>query len=370
MRTTKKVIIILVVWLMVSWPLLIAIGFKPKGSKVLFKLLAQKFSNPEELPDPLILCDFESSKNMEGWHCPGVQLRFSSEFVGHGRTSAQLRFMKTEDSEEGYPGLISENYLLGPGAQRDWSIYCYFEFDAANPAHADASLYVKLKDTRGFQYQWIFDLKAGQRRTFTIELDEIRDMIDLKNMAYLKIFLCSPKEEVALFFDNIKLREKLIGEKNFFDEPFIKFSGADYPKQVRLRGEMDLTFYFMTEKKLNRNYKLFVHLMPEMKMRKGLSFIKGRINADFYPEIPTTEWRVNTVYMVGPVRVAIPPRNPKGRYYIRAGLFNEEQQREGATRSSLFANRGGPYDFSDAYPKLKYKNKKLKNYIVGEFIVE
>jgi hypothetical protein len=67
MSKRNVVVLLIIGWFIFSWPLLIAAGFKPKGSKILFKYITKRFTNPGKLSDPLIICDFEPDKDPEEW---------------------------------------------------------------------------------------------------------------------------------------------------------------------------------------------------------------------------------------------------------------------------------------------------------------
>ncbi|MFH1848109.1 MAG: hypothetical protein ABH825_02700, partial [Candidatus Omnitrophota bacterium] len=262
---------------------------------------------------------------------------------------------------------------LGPGEQKDWLPYNFFEFDAFNPNAEILPLLIKIKDVHGFQYQEVFNLEGYKKQTFSLELDAIDSIIDLRNMSYLRVFLYHPKERVTFFLDSIRLRGKKPKGVRFSQMPFLEFSDAEYPEKAGRGDRISLTFYFMTKQRLDNDYKVFLHLMPISESKKGLRSLRGQINADFYPEIPTTKWREGVVYMVGPVEVTIPKDNPSGTYLIRAGLFNEGQKKVKSPQfkySFMGPNAGGPFDFFDAYPKLRYTNSKYRDYLIGKFTVE
>ena len=92
--------------------------------------------------------------------------------------------------------------------------------------------------------------------------------------------------------------------------------------------------------------KVFLHLVPS-----GQNEV--RVNADFFPRLPTSRWEVGQVVEAGPFGLVIPGDLEPGDYEVRTGLMAIEANDKGVR-----------------FVREPYTNPDIKNFVVGRIAVK
>jgi hypothetical protein len=156
------------------------------------------------VPAELVLFDFESDAELDGFHWKCHTLfRLSDEHVSHGTRSLRLELYPSK-----YPG-------LAPMLEKDdWKGYSALCFDIYNPAKKEHRISMRIDDREDFpdyenRYNKSFILKPGLNR-MSFPLDSLvttggNRSLDLKNIYRVLIFMVNPSEKVVLYLDHMRL---------------------------------------------------------------------------------------------------------------------------------------------------------------------
>ncbi|MFH0731632.1 MAG: glycoside hydrolase domain-containing protein [Candidatus Omnitrophota bacterium] len=137
----------------------------------------------------------------------------------------------------------------------------------------------------------------------------------------------------TIVFSMLKGRYEDLTSDVLEEEPYIEFVKLEAPKTAK-QGEFFLmNAYFKPQRRIDRNYKLFVHLYT------GIG--KGWINADRFPLPASSEWKPGEITKIGPMQIFVDEDAPLGMYSIEMGLFYEKKKSDG----------------SEGYARLPYTNK-------------
>lgn len=352
--------LLIIWWLGFSWFLLIIFTLKPLGVINILKQIGKSIVRQFSVPQRVILCDFEKSSDFTDWYWRDTFIEASTDYASTGRYSAKITYYaKTQ-----IPSLILENYNLGPKGERDWSYFKFFNFLAINPYESDLPLHLKIKDIASRSIDKVFELKRGENR-INVDLEEVGQFIDLTNVVYLNFYLINPSGDVVIYLDDIQLERADLKSKRILDKPVINFIKISCPKQVKKRTSFPISFLLSTSKELKYNYRLFIHISHIDEIKKKPSQRRYYINADQDPQPPTSEWKVNSSYEIGPLDIFIPQDFPTGEYLIQVGLFNP-YSRGSYQRGSGYS---GMLDFHTSFPRLRYTNPEIKNYVVEKIKV-
>lgn len=104
--------------------------------------------------------------------------------------------------------------------------------------------------------------------------------------------------------------------------------------------------FFQLTAPVEATEKIFLHLVPS-----GQNEV--RVNADFFPRIPTNRWEVGQVVEVGPVGLVIPYDLEPGDYEVRMGLMEISADEKGVR-----------------FVREPFTNPEIKNFAVGKIAVK
>jgi len=346
----------------IIWCVLILFSYKRAGIVNTIKNAVKPVMNRLFIDDDVMLCDFELSKDFSVWQLKKSHMERSSIHVYSGESSAKVVFLRSAGKSTQVPGIALEDYNIGPCGERDWSRFASLRLAVFNPYTFPIGFQIKLKDRSGRMVYRDFKVLAGENE-LSIDLESLGSSIDLRNMLYVAFFVLRPPEDIILYLDSLELKRGNLDDKPVSGQPkvtFIKLSAVDKLKRgTTLTLACDLSI----SDRLYKDYKIFVHISQRGELKKKPSKRRWYINADHYPWLPTSGWEPNRIYTVGPIEVFFPEHFPLGPYAVQIGLYNPDI--EIGSSDTKTGTSYGAFDFRGTYPRLRYTNPDLKDYIVG-----
>lgn len=293
---------------------------------------------------------FGSDAEAERWRRDGAELVAEN---GWGRVT----FRKGP----GFPGIRLTDYLTGPARLADWSAYRRLVWEMRSAGGTDRQFMVIVKDSGERRFERGFVLPRGGGGRATVDLEEMNPLIDLTRVAELHFFMKNPNDDIVVELANVRLERG--GEPGeVLGKPFVVFHRVEAPSSVRLGGTITLSAWLSVTRPQGIPYSVFVHLFPEAE--KGVevpAHRKGYIHIENVPHLPVTAWPAGVPQEVGPFTIHFPKHNPPGRYLIRIGLFND---RSGGNGPRDVPYRGA-YDYAGSFPKCRYADPRIEDYVVG-----
>jgi len=364
MKAKNKVAVIFL--FLAIWAALFSLSIKRIGIINTAKNIAKPVYNYFYTPDVLVLCDFETSEDFWVWQPCSSLIERSSNNVYSGENSAKVTLYNSTRSQAEFSGIILEDQNIGPKGEKDWSRFRALKFEIANPGQSPVPLVVKIKDKAERSAYRPFSIKQGTQE-IVIDLEEIGSSIDLENVVYVNIFVFSPKEDYGIYIDALRLDREDLAARRILSDPKVEFAGLDMPQTAKRGTAAALTCSFLAKEDIRRNYRVFIHVSHMSELSKRSSDRQWFINADNDPWVPTSRWAAGQTYEIGPLEIFIPKSFPAGEYAIQAGLYNADQDSYGSYYR--YSSNEGAFDFRSSYPRLRYANPDIKDYIVGYLTV-
>lgn len=128
--------------------------------------------------------------------------------------------------------------------------------------------------------------------------------------------------------------------------PRVSFVSFDLQTQASQGEFFRGSAFFQLTAPVETQEKVFLHLVPS-----GRNEV--RVNADFFPRLPTNRWEVGQVVQAGPFGLVIPGDLDPGEYEVRTGLMNIEADEKGVR-----------------FVREPYTNPEIKNFVVGKIAVK
>ncbi|MCM8795834.1 MAG: hypothetical protein NC928_04030 [Candidatus Omnitrophica bacterium] len=311
-------------------------------------------------PDDLILCDFEKKLDFLKWRCINSFLEPSDKHPFCAVNSARVVYYPTT----GISALLTEDYNLGLLQVKDWSFFRFFKFEIFNGENLSSPLHIKIKDSAGRTVERKVILQKGNNK-IVFNLEDIGQDIDLANVIYLNLFFINPDKEITLYIDNFRLERGGLKEKRVLDKETLNLVKVICPRQAKRGEEITLSAFLSVNMPLKKDYRVFIHFSSIEEIKKKPEQRRWYINADHQPWIETSKWQVNVHYEIGPLNIYIPKSFPVGEYVLQIGLYNPNSY---GSYYSYSSNRG-MMDFRRGFPRLRYVNPELDNYIVAKIRV-
>ncbi|MFC1590037.1 hypothetical protein ACFL42_00940 [Candidatus Omnitrophota bacterium] len=347
----------------VIWLALIAGSIKRIGAINTLKNAIKPALNYIYTPETVVLCNFERSKDFWSWGPQGSFIERSSRHVTSGENSARITITSSEKTNINTPGIVLEDYNIGPKGEKDWSRFNSLKFDIFNPDAEVLRLILKIKDRAGRSVQRFYKIQSGKNEIIT-DLQDIGMTVDLRNVIYIKLFLGYPKEDRVLYLDNLRLDRDDMEDRNILSQPKIEFIGYEAPDKANPGESINFSFKLLAKEPLRKDYRVFIHISHDSELKKRPSNRIWFINADREPWTNTSRWAQDTEYEIGPIEIFFPKDFPLGTYKLQCGLFNTERGSMGSygkTRSNH-----GAVDFRTSFPRLRYSNREIKDYIISQ----
>jgi hypothetical protein len=210
----------------------------------------------------------------------------------------------------------------------------------------------------------VLDFKPGENK-FILNLEDAGQFIDLANIIYLNFYFFQLPNEATFYFDNICLARDDLKKKRVLGEPVVNLVRLSCPKAAKKGDSILLSLFFSLSKELRNDYQVFIHITHPREIKKRSSQRRFYINADQSPWVPTSKWVANTPYEIGPLSIYIPRDFISGEYLIQAGFFNPASSGAYSRESSF----NGMMDFRGSFPRLRYVNPGIKDFVVGKIMI-
>lgn len=352
----RRGIIIALAWAPVcAAVILIAIHLQeryPGWAGLVMRALQERPSSPG---DVRYISRFRGADDLERWRRSGALLVNSGSW---GRIIFR--------SGESLPGIRLTDYTFGPAGARDWSAFRVLAWDMRAAPEATGKINLLIKDAGERRFGKAYPLGGGAKSA-SLDLSEANPWVDLTRMAEIHFFLSSTQNDVAMELKDVRLERRGAAPGEVLGRPFVVFQELDIQAEAK-RGELiTVTPAVSLTSAQKIRYSVFLHFFLESeKDIEPPSNRAGYLHLEYIPLVPVSDWPENTQRELGPFSVFIPRSNPPGKYLIRCGLFNPDAPGNGP-RDVPYR---GAYDFSGTYPKCRFKNPEIRDYVVGSIVVK
>jgi len=156
---------------------------------------------------------FEDREQINSWYATGddrrISLKLSDKYASEGRFSLLAELPKG-NAENEYPGIETQEF------PNDWSGYTHFivsmyleESGKGKKASPAPVMAVRIDDIQSTSYENRFNFENVKLHEgwndITIPIAKIGEVLDLKTIERVLLFLNQPQEKTTLYFDNIRL---------------------------------------------------------------------------------------------------------------------------------------------------------------------
>ncbi len=353
----RKIVKFSLLWFLISWPFILIITLKPVGLKNTLKNLISPFLKQKIYSQDLVLCDFSKDEDLFKFSFPGAFMEFRGG-------KAYVVFYAFEKSKQIYPRLTAENYDTGVLGVKDWSYFRYLQFTCKNQLDKPSVLYLKIKDLAGRYISRPITFTSKEEKQIKIDISDLQDKLDITSIISLSLFCISPHQDLKFVLGPLLLKKDPHRER-IIERPFIELVEVNCSKEVKRGENLLLSLSFKSKKKLDSDYPVFLHIFYHKEKNKPSSRKKYFINADQEPPVPTSKWKSQDIYEVGPIEIYIPPEFVAGEYLVESGLFNP------STHGAYCRNCSnvGAYNYKTSFVRFNYTDPKLKDFIVARFKV-
>jgi hypothetical protein len=345
-----------------AWiPAVIAVGLiavyvrvnYPGAVSSLEKLL---YRHGEEAGEVVYISRFSNERDLERWRSEGVEL------TGGGGAARVVFTTGTT-----FPGIRLTDYTFGPARIRNWSDYRWLKWEMVALEDTEESLSLIVKDAGERRFKRTYALSRGEAfECIAVNLAEMTPMIDLTRVAELHFYVEKPEKKVLITIKDLRLERGGAQPGEVMGKPFVVFEKVIMPERASLGQRIDVSAILSITQPQTIPFAVFVHLFLESeKAIEKPSHRMGYIHLEKKPFVPVPEWDVNTPMQVGPFPIYLPTFNPEGRYLVQIGLFNSLSPGNGPRNVPY----KGAYDYSGSYPKCRYENPDIEDFVVGSLDV-
>ena len=149
----------------------------------------------------LILCDFESEKDLAKWKTKSARIEWSPEHASQGKHSGKMTFFGGVQCTN----VIMDDYLEGSRSISNWSGFDQLKFDVYNPSSDSQRLILKIKDSNEKAWQRNYYLEPNGNTEVRIYIDELKGSLDPSRIQQFNFFRWEPANEAVLYLDNVRL---------------------------------------------------------------------------------------------------------------------------------------------------------------------
>ena len=158
----------------------------------------------------LMLCDFETSEELQKWRYEDVILYQSNQFVSSGNQSGKVEFLSGRGDA---PKLFLQYF------PKRWSNFEALNFEIYNPSESKIRVILQIKDRSEKRFKYDLYLEPKQWNQFSIPIDEMSDKINIKKIVDLNFFRWKPSQDAAIYIDDVKLVTSQYEDKKIFAKP-------------------------------------------------------------------------------------------------------------------------------------------------------
>lgn len=285
------------------------------------------------------ISNFENEDDLSRWFSVNSVLQPAQQYVRYGKYSGEIILLPSN----GASGIIMQDNL----PITDWSGYDGLEVYFYNPEESPIRIIIKLKD--GFRKAFQKDIHLQPQKTtrFYLPISEIKEVIDVSDMFYMNFFAWRNPSKKSLYIDGVKLIPMESGQAR----ERVIFQGLNSPREAAAGESLSLSLYFSFLSPTEKKYLVFCELTPVNSVSSGTAESDRVAHAEFFPPLPTTKWRQVGVNKVGPFQIEIPDGTAPGKYVVIAGLMEKEPE-------------------TGHVKRLSYANPDIKDFVVGEIVIE
>jgi len=356
----RRIKFLLLAWFILSWPVIIAFSLKPIGAANIVKSLVLPLIRNIAPPKTILLCDFEVAADLYQWSSSGVSMELSKDHAASGQYSAKLTYC----ANTVMPRMVCQDNLLGPFGARDWSFFKFFKLFVFNPQDTILVLHIKIKDRAGRFIDKEVSLNPKNNEV-VFALEDLGQFLDLTNISYLNFYFINISQDTAIYLDSIYLERGDLGVRRILDKPILNLVSLSSPDQAKSGQTIEISAAFSIVEKLNHDYWLFIHISHVSEIKKPSRERKYYLAVNLAPNPAVSVWEPGRPYEIGPLRIFLPKDFPSGEYMVQVGLYNPAAQGSYYKGSACY----GRMDFRAGFPRLRFIDKRFKNYLVGKIEV-
>lgn len=319
-----------------------------------------------DTPTELDLVSFNTDEDMIFWETQGAKIKLFkySDKDDTSSTAAEVTILPGP----GYPGIILDNYFNIQPYRRDWALYDTLQMNLSLPAsETSGTLRLKITDKAGNRYESKIEIIPQKIRTFILSMIDLAGMVDISNIAQIKLFLNNPKEAFTFYISKLQLISRAMPT----DKPAVTFVRLEGPKKVQRGQVFRVRPVFSLNQPIVQQHKLFVHIYR-------VNDRAGSIGADVELYPPIRNWELEHEIGVQSGPLMINEDAPAGTYIVRTGLYLiartngrgyvkiDDWDAYGGKEVINITQPIGPID----YIKQPYTNLDIINWEVGTIEVE
>lgn len=161
----------------------------------------------------------------------------------------------------------------------------------------------------------------------------------LENPSYFEIVFANDITQMYIYYPSGSKKDEIINEvkNNSF---LINYDNKIHLQKVEITNEtihydnlLKITYYWKPLKPINEDYIVFVHFLDG-----SGNIIFQQDHEPYYGLSPTSRWKPNEIIKES-YWTKIPPIVPKGRYYIKIGLYNKKGRLPVVTQNNEISDK-------------------------------
>jgi len=169
--------------------------------KVFTKLEERRIARIPPKKEPQNISNFEKRKDLKLWKTTSSEISLSSHNAATGKYSAKVIFKPGEAAS----GIKIDSAFRKNKKLRNWEGHDSLSFQVFNPNKDMVRLFVKIKDTKGYNYSEKLHLAPKSMSEIHIGIPSLRTKINPAKIDSLNLFIWKPQSSSTLFIDDVKL---------------------------------------------------------------------------------------------------------------------------------------------------------------------
>ncbi|RJP28766.1 MAG: hypothetical protein C4533_02970 [Candidatus Omnitrophota bacterium] len=197
---------------------------KPLINKIKSKVKERVIANIPKAKDPLVICDFENSADLDKWNASKASVEISEEHPTSGKYSAKLTYEPSGDSSS----VRIEKYFEKDRRIVNWSGYEALVFDIYNPNKNAERMILQVRDNSGGKVKIDLHLRPNANNRIEVDIRSLWDKLNPSKIDQLNLFLWGNKSVKAFYLDSVMLLPAAALEKvakSISDDEFIPKEG-------------------------------------------------------------------------------------------------------------------------------------------------
>jgi hypothetical protein len=262
----------------------------------------------KEGPSEFDLVSFSTDQDMIFWETLGATIKLFkySDDSGESINAAEVTILPGA----GFPGIILDNYFSIQPSSSNWALYDTLKVNLYTPPTKAGSLRLKVSDKTGRSYDSRITLEPGKTKQIDLSMVDLSGLVDVSNIAQVKLFLDSPKKAFTFYISKLQL----ISRGMPTGKPAVTFVRLDGPVKIKRGQVFRVTPVFNINQPIFQKHKLFVQIFRVNDHAGSIG-----TDVDLYP--PVRNWELNKEIGVQSGPLEISEESPAGTYVVRTGLY-------------------------------------------------